>query len=77
MLKIWDAGLQKNEPIFREIITQAQGEKALEEYLKNVIFFRICFLFVSLGTRVLAINEFGCCQLPEQVLAYSRMGRCV
>eukprot|EP01105_Mastigella_eilhardi_P022506 TRINITY_DN553_c0_g1_i1.p1 TRINITY_DN553_c0_g1~~TRINITY_DN553_c0_g1_i1.p1 ORF type:complete len:4613 (+),score=1400.71 TRINITY_DN553_c0_g1_i1:1522-13839(+) len=33
---LWDVGLQKNENVFKEIITQAQGEKALEEFLKTV-----------------------------------------
>ncbi|KAH3764595.1 cytoplasmic dynein heavy chain [Pelomyxa schiedti] len=33
---IWDIGVMKNEVIFRDVITQAQGEKALEEFLKAV-----------------------------------------
>ena len=35
---IWDMDLRKNETPVREIITQAQGEMALEEYLKQVCF---------------------------------------
>lgn len=33
---IWDSDLQKNENIFKEIILAAQGELALEEFLKQV-----------------------------------------
>ena len=39
---IWDMDLRKNETAVREIITQAQGEMALEEYLKQV-----CFVCIS------------------------------
>ena len=34
--QIWDADLQKNEAIVRDIINVAQGEMALEEFLKQV-----------------------------------------
>ena len=34
--QVWDADLQKNEAIFREVIMVAQGEMALEEFLKQV-----------------------------------------
>ena len=34
--QVWDADLQKNEVIFREVIMVAQGEMALEEFLKQV-----------------------------------------
>ena len=34
--QVWDADLQKNEQIFREVIMVAQGEMALEEFLKQV-----------------------------------------
>jgi len=33
---IWDSDLQKHEDIFKEIILTAQGELALEEFLKSV-----------------------------------------
>ena len=33
---IWDIDLQKNESIVRDIIMVAQGEMALEEFLKQV-----------------------------------------
>lgn len=33
---LWDSDIQKNEAIYKEIITQAQGELALEEFLKQV-----------------------------------------
>jgi len=34
--QIWDCNLQKNENIIRDIINVAQGEMALEEFLKQV-----------------------------------------
>ena len=37
---LWDIDLQKNEMIVKDILAIAQGERALEEFLKQVI---ICF----------------------------------
>ncbi|VDN10890.1 unnamed protein product [Dibothriocephalus latus] len=34
--QLWDVDLQKNEAIIREVFLVAQGEKALEEFLKQV-----------------------------------------
>ncbi|BHF62050.1 Cytoplasmic dynein 1 heavy chain 1 [Sparganum proliferum] len=34
--QLWDVDLQKNESIIREVFLVAQGEKALEEFLKQV-----------------------------------------
>jgi dynein heavy chain 1 len=34
--QVWSIDLQRHEPIIREILTIAQGEKALEEFLKQV-----------------------------------------
>ncbi|RIA96574.1 dynein heavy chain [Glomus cerebriforme] len=34
--KIWDMDLKKNEQVIREIVTQAAGEMALEEFLRQV-----------------------------------------
>jgi dynein heavy chain 1 len=33
---VWDVDLQKNEPVIRDVISVAQGEMALEEFLKQV-----------------------------------------
>ncbi|KAI7942887.1 hypothetical protein MJO29_012731 [Puccinia striiformis f. sp. tritici] len=33
---IWDMDLKKNEPIIRQVLAQAAGEVALEEYIKQV-----------------------------------------
>ena len=33
---IWDIDLQKNEAIVRDVLAVAQGEMALEEFLKKV-----------------------------------------
>jgi dynein heavy chain 1 len=33
---IWDSDLVKNEAIYKEVITQAQGELALEEFMKEL-----------------------------------------
>ena len=34
--QVWDADLQKNEMIVKDVIMVAQGEMALEEFLKQV-----------------------------------------
>lgn len=34
--QVWDVDLQKNENIIRDVINIAQGEMALEEFLKQV-----------------------------------------
>ncbi len=33
---VWDVDLQKNEATVRDVLAVAQGEKALEEFLKQV-----------------------------------------
>ena len=46
--QIWDIDLQKHECIVKDIISVAQGEMALEEFLKqvgNVILFVISFFY--------------------------------
>lgn len=46
--QIWESDLVKNDAIYREIITQAQGEAALEGYLKQVLFHApLLLLYVS------------------------------
>ena len=35
--QVWDVDLQKNEPVIRDVISVAQGEMALEEFLKQVL----------------------------------------
>ena len=39
--QVWDVDLQKNEGIIKDVILVAQGEMALEEFLKQVINFLI------------------------------------
>ena len=36
--QVWDVDLQKNELIVKDVILVAQGEMALEEFLKQVIY---------------------------------------
>jgi len=36
--QVWDVDLHKNEPVIRDVILVAQGEMALEEFLKQVAF---------------------------------------
>lgn len=43
---IWDFDLRKNELAIKEIVTQATGEMALEEFLKQVINL-FCFYFLN------------------------------
>lgn len=41
--QIWDVDLQANEAVVKDIIMTAQGEMALEEFLKQVRFYNILF----------------------------------
>ena len=34
--QVWDVDLLKNEPVIRDVLSVAQGEMALEEFLKQV-----------------------------------------
>ena len=34
--QVWDVDLQRNEAVVRDVLAVAQGEKALEEFLKQV-----------------------------------------
>lgn len=36
--QIWDVDLQKNEMVVKDVLLVAQGEMALEEFLKQVLF---------------------------------------
>lgn len=38
--QIWDVDLQKNEMVVKDVLLVAQGEMALEEFLKQVIITR-------------------------------------
>jgi dynein heavy chain 1 len=40
--QLWDIDLQKNEAVVKDVLLVAQGEMALEEFLKQV---RLCFVF--------------------------------
>lgn len=60
--QVWDVDLQANESVVKEIILTAQGEMALEEFLRQVrsrlpnslIEMIFLSLFVCLGPRILA-----------------------
>lgn len=75
---VWDMGLKRNEAAIKEVIVQAQGEMALEEFLKQVRSCS-CSLVLSLSTRtgqgdvdwLLARPR----QLPEQDPPDSWLGR--
>jgi dynein heavy chain 1 len=43
--QIWDVDLQANEAVVKDIIMTAQGEMALEEFLKQVSFKLLVFTF--------------------------------
>lgn len=46
--QIWDVDLQANEAVVKDIIMTAQGEMALEEFLKQVSFYIIFLLAYNL-----------------------------
>ena len=45
--QVWDVNLQKNEAVVKDIILVAQGEMALEEFLKQVMI--LCMFTIILG----------------------------
>lgn len=53
--QVWDVDLQKNEMIVKDVILVAQGEMALEEFLKQVR--PSCFLRAGLLIAVLYKTE--------------------
>ena len=70
--QVWDVDLQKNEGIVKDVILVAQGEMALEEFLKQVNFFlnhiKFCCEIVSLlrvfvraGTAGPLLGYFNLC----------------
>ena len=50
--QIWDADLQKNETIVKDIINVAQGEMALEEFLKQVGFHFLYSTYPRIARKV-------------------------
>ena len=51
--QVWDVDLQKNEMIIKDVILVAQGEMALEEFLKQVMTYQFycAVMLVSIGTK--------------------------
>lgn len=46
--QIWDVDLQKNEMVVKDVLLVAQGEMALEEFLKQVKNIRQCSNDISI-----------------------------
>lgn len=59
--QVWDVNLQKNEAIVKDIILVAQGEMALEEFLKQVCF----FYFLSISMHASEVMEASICSLHD------------
>lgn len=53
---VWDVDLMKNEAIVRDIISVAQGEMALEEFLKQV-----SIIFLDLERQKLLLKQLNIC----------------
>ena len=49
--QVWDVDLQKNELIVKDVILVAQGEMALEEFLKQVMIHSIYMCYMTLKLR--------------------------
>ena len=73
---IWDLDLAANETVLREVIVQAQGEMALEEYLRQV-FIPSSSSANQAGQRNMDELHPRPCQLSEQMSIGKRMGRLV
>ena len=59
---VYDLDLKKNEQVIKDVIIQAQGEMALEEFIKQVCFLLVDFRamlmfyrFAKLGPAILSI----------------------
>lgn len=53
--QVWDVDLQKNEGIVKDVILVAQGEMALEEFLKQVILFQFHLTLMRTSSQVVKI----------------------
>lgn len=73
---VWDLDLSSNETVLREVIVQAQGEMALEEYLRQAIIL-LTLSLTKPGQRDMDELCPGYGQLSEQVSTSQRMGRFV
>ena len=60
--QIWDADLQKNEAVVKDIINVAQGEMALEEFLKQVPFPLFSGTFFLLCMSVIFFVHLSSCE---------------
>ena len=56
--QVWDVDLQKNEGIVKDVILVAQGEMALEEFLKQVILFQFHLTLMRTSSKVVKIKSF-------------------
>ena len=68
---VWDLDLSANETALREVVVQAQGEMALEEYLRQV---NSIVMKLRAGSRDLDKLYFGSCELPKQMSTRERLG---
>lgn len=55
--QVWDVDLQKNEGIVKDVILVAQGEMALEEFLKQVILFQFHLALMRTSSQVVKIKS--------------------
>lgn len=59
--QIWDVDLQKNEMVVKDVLLVAQGEMALEEFLKQVlnsINHNICSLITLIASLMLVLRIY-------------------
>lgn len=68
---VWDLDLSANETPLREVVVQAQGEMALEEYLRQV---NSIVMKLRAGSRDLDKLYFGSCELSKQMPTRERLG---
>ena len=62
--QLWDVDLQKNESLVKDVILVAQGEKALEEFLRQV-FLTAKVLFVNVVGGVLIVSCLMVCLIKS------------
>ena len=59
--QVWAVDLQRNEGIVKDVILVAQGEMALEEFLKMVLLCAcICLQYYSMHSRIIYFSPHAC-----------------
>ena len=77
---VWDVDVERNEKIIRDVLLVAQGERALEEFLRQVCLFDVCcydsLLFFSESIEMLCLKKIfplACMPFQNQYIKYKHV----